>query len=384
MAAGIPYENSKYAGGNNTTNGTGYWGYKDLINWYSTPNPNLAGDEALKYSHQLAQHLNDLGYTIGTPDLDEIETGDILFYSLSDNNTGVHPYLSIDHSAIFAYRQNDNKYCVWEVQNAGPVEAFYLNSYYYTNIKLVARLPRVGGRGLSPVNIAYNPYDIVSNSSGTLLKSLNVTIPIKAYKYYTAILKIDFEEGDTAYPRIVRENNVVATYDNFRERPKNGYYVLPFYYHEEIKSVTSQIVTRITGKIVKCTEAFLYEGFITPYNDRFSPPRFYNNSLDYIRVEDSNIISNSQVVTKLPNGYRLRGEVIVTDDTSLKDNSLLIAKIGGIEVDSSTRYIGNVISSYNKPGIVFVNTDNELRLVNTYGGKYQFYDILLLTEDVAY
>lgn len=384
MAAGIPYENSKYAGGNNETNGTGYWGYKDLINWYSIPNPNLSGDEALKYSHQLAQHLNNLGYTMKNIQLDELETGDILFYSLSDNNTGVHPYLSIDHSAIFAYRQNDNKYCVWEIQNAGPTKAFYLNSYYYNNIKLVARIPRVGGRGLSPNNIAFNPYDVISNTSGTLLKSLNVQKTLNAYKYYTAILKLDFEEGDTAYPRIVRGNDVLATYDNFRERPKDGYYVLPFYYHEDIKSVTAQIVTRVTGKTVRLTEAFVFEGFITPYNDRFNPPIFYNNSLDFERVEDGNILSNPQVVTKLPNGYRLRGEVVVADDTSLKEESLLIAKIGGIKIDSSTRYIGNVISSYNKPGIVFINTNNEFRLVNTYGGKYQFYDILLLTEDLVF
>lgn len=383
MASGIPYENSAYCGGHNTTNGTGYWGYKDLIDWYKAPNPNRNGDEALKYSHQLAQYLNNLGYTIGTPDVGELETGDILFYSLSDNNTGVHPYLSIDHSAIFAYRQNDNKFCVWEVQNGGPVAAFYLNSYYCKNIKLVARLPRVGGRGLLQNNIGFNPYDTITSTSGSLLRSLNTHVSMKAYEYYTAILKIEFEDDDTAYPRITRNGKVLATYDNYKSRPKDGYYVLPFYFHEDILSVNIEIVTRKDGKSVKLTEAFLFKGFIDQYNSSFIRPVFYNNSFKYNRVEDENIKENGQIIKKIPNGYRLTGNVVVDDDSSLKEDSLLLATIEGIKINSY-KYIGNVVNSYNKPGIVFLNTENEFRLVNTNGGKYQFYDILLITEDLAY
>ena len=208
---------------------------------------------------------------------------------------------------------------------------------------------------------------------------------IKAWKYYTGVLKIEFENDDTGYPRLVRGNDVVATYDNFKNRPKDGYYVLPFYYKEYIGSVNAQIVTRISGKTVKCTEFFIFEGFITPYNDTINKPQIYNNSLSFTRkTEDTNIVQVQNTVIRLTNGYRLLGRVQVNDDTEFKNDGIIVANIGNVSITSSQRLIGNVVSSYNKPGICMLESNGDFRLINLNGGKYQYYDFIILVEDVVY
>lgn len=376
MACGIPYENSKYGGGDNTSNGIGGWNYKELIEWVSDQNPNRTGDEALRFSHHLARYLTDKGFTIGVPPLESLQAGDILFFDNTSETTGVHPYIGIDHSATFAYMVNDNKYAVWEVQNAGPVLAYYTRKSYQKAV-LVARLPKVL-RGMdSLTNVAYNPFVEHNNIPESLVASVYpIGGTIKAYKYYTLVVKCDFSDGTKAYPRVVRGDTVLCTYSDFNERPEDGYYLLPFISTEDIGSVNLQIVTRITGDTVSVSEIYLFDGLISFNDPLFTKPILYKNNVALSSmIEDENILTHYRAVNFVPNGINIKGSLHLSNEIG-KESAITLFKLN-VGVQSGFRVYGLTSNGNDISGVIYMNSSGEVKFKNPDGTLYHWYDITI-------
>lgn len=161
---GIPFESSKYNGGTNEINGFGFCD-SSLIEFYESDTDR--DEEYWKFSNHLAKYLNERGYCyVPEPDLSNVQTGDVLFFSLEgggdDPTSG---YMGINHSTIFRDVYNDNMYSVWEVGTI-PTLAQYPLTYLENNpVVLACRPPYKDFEKLPNVKnaVRYSSFSTASN-----------------------------------------------------------------------------------------------------------------------------------------------------------------------------------------------------------------------------
>ena len=413
LILGIPFENSKYNGKDNETNGYG-WYDKDFYDWL------LDGADSVhfsKYSHRLARYLNDRGFALSKSEnkVENLQPGDILFYNLENKDPWNNPfyYEGIDHSATFAYRVNDTRFAVWEVWGESQVFGlgFYDNDYFDEHIRLVARVPRAYGDNFQKGNIAYSPYTslekhIEANTSfpNTVIKTISLSKPISAYKYYTVIAKIKFlSEGSHAYPIVRYSVRGNFGYRSFMERPKDDVYYIPFCLTnaeidtknppsplDKILTITSVNLEvywwpgEVMEEDVVLEKCFLVEGIIPPYNPRFKEPAVYPVNLSTSSWNP--ILKNvGSKWVRLPGGFLISGrfELDEEGEEAIKSDTIEMCTIelkNGLNMQTTVQ--GHTMNNLRKPGVLFLDymttgATPSLKVMNTNGGKLHYFDVFI-------
>ena len=129
---GISYNNSKY--NNLASNVPNLYGYKDdtlIENLRSTFD-----------SGNMLSYFIEKGYAfVPASNLEDIHTGDILYYNSSDSDDITSDnFMGVDHSAIYAYRVSSTRYAVWEVgDDTGPKLVTLTHSS--RNLVMAVRVP---------------------------------------------------------------------------------------------------------------------------------------------------------------------------------------------------------------------------------------------------
>ena len=410
---GIPFENSKYNGGDNKQNGYG-WYDKDFIDWLEDGSNSV---HFHKYSHRLARYLNDRGFALSKSEnkVENLQPGDVLFYNLENKDPWNNPfyYEGIDHSATFAYRVNDNRFAVWEVWGESQVFGlgFYDNDYFDEHIRLVARVPKAYGDNFQKENIAYSPYTslekhIEANTSfpNTVIKTISLSKPISAYKYYTVIAKIKFlSEGSHAYPVVRYSVRGNFGYRSFMERPKDDVYYIPFCLTnaeidtknppsplDKILTITSVNLEvywwpgEVTEEDVVLEKCFLVEGIIPPYNPIFKEPAVYPVNL--AASSWNTILKNvGSKWVRLPGGFLISGrfELDEEGEEAIKSDTIEMCTIelkNGLNMQTTVQ--GHTMNNLRKPGVLFLDymttgATPSLKVMNTNGGKLHYFDVFI-------
>lgn len=268
ITCGIPFENSKYGGSpENVNNGTGFIGYKDLIEHQLY---NSSSDYANVASRRISEYFDVLGYGLSNYSIDDLRMGDILFLNtgVTDTTDFYNEYYGINHVSIFAYRTTDGYYC-WEVGgDADPSIRKYTESYFTEHVKRVARVPKFQGAPQLTENIAGLPHINVYNTSGSSKYFLNSIEPLKANTHYTVVAKIN-ARGETIYPRVMTKEDLRVSYNIKNEVKVGDYYYFPFCLYNDTDDVYIQFVNVAEGDNGDIIEAFLYKGIINVDNPSF-------------------------------------------------------------------------------------------------------------------
>lgn len=204
------------------------------------PNPNAYKDDILLeylrnpegfYSDDILPYLMTKGYVFKpTKKLSNVQTGDILFYA-NGNATPETNFMGIDHSAVFAYHNNDQIYSVWEVGNdQGAVQQTYRYSYAEEHCLFVARVPFKQHETVPTENL----FAETTSASTTQIQQIQCALKetVKANTWYTFICKATNVSRDAVFPALYAQgfSRRLTSYNSaYVARPYNDVYIMPFY-----------------------------------------------------------------------------------------------------------------------------------------------------------
>ena len=290
LLLGITFNNSKYNGNNNIMNNL-LFNNQDIKDFYSSGDPN--DDTTWKFSGQLCQWLYDRGYCFKPKSVNELKTGDILFYNLKDGGTDPS-FFGVNHSAVFSCVNNDAIYTVWEVGTVPKTAKYPTN--YFNQLVMVARLP-YSNYTLPVDNIGASTKNTIDNFTGT-----TTCTPVNGFKkdkQYTLIISIDYDYNKksgkaSVYPGVSDSNNTSLASD-YGETGYRNLFIIPFvpvvdtnFIYINSRSSTGGLPT--TGKLnwYNIIEGFntyprkYYPALKTPVSDK---------NISYRRTKFANIIS---------------------------------------------------------------------------------------------
>lgn len=290
LLLGVTFNNSKYNGKNNIMNNL-LFANQDIKDFYSSGDEN--DDTTWKFSGQLCEWLYDRGYCFKPRSVNELKTGDILFYNLEGGGTDP-AFFGINHSAVFSCVNNDAIYTVWEVGTVPKIAKYPTN--YFNQLVMAARLP-YSNYTLPIDNIGASTKNTINNFTGT-----TTCTPVNGFKkdrQYTLIISIDYDYnksiGKTSiYPGVSDSNNTSLASD-YGETGYRNLFIIPFVPVVDsefiyINSRSSVGNLPITGKLnwYNVIEGFntyprkYYPSLKTPVSDK---------NISYRRTKFANIIS---------------------------------------------------------------------------------------------
>ena len=290
LLLGVTFNNSKYNGKNNIMNNL-LFANQDIKDFYSSGDEN--DDTTLKFSGQLCEWLYDRGYCFKPRSVNELKTGDILFYNLEGGGTDP-AFFGINHSAVFSCVNNDAIYTVWEVGTVPKIAKYPTN--YFDQLVMAARLP-YSNYTLPIDNIGASTKNTINNFTGT-----TTCTPVNGFKkdkQYTLIISIDYDYNKNSgkasvYPGVSDSNNTSLASD-YGETGYRNLFIIPFvpvvdtnFIYINSRSSVGGLPT--TGKLnwYNVIEGFntyprkYYPSLKTPVSDK---------NISYRRTKFANIIS---------------------------------------------------------------------------------------------
>ena len=290
LLLGVTFNNSKYNGKNNIMNSF-LFENQDIKDFYSSGDD--ADDTTWKFSGQLCEWLYDRGYCFKPKSVNELKTGDILFYNLEGGGTDPS-FFGINHSAVFSCVNNDAVYTVWEVGTV-PKIAKYLTPYF-NQLVMAARLP-YSNYTLPVDNVGASTKNTIENFTGT-----TTCTPVNGFKkdrQYTLIISIDYDynknSGKTSiYPGVSDSNNTSLASD-YGETGYRNLFILPFVPVVDTDFIYINSRSSVGGLPTTGTLNWynVIEGFNT-YPRKYYPALktpVCNKDISYRRTKFANIIS---------------------------------------------------------------------------------------------
>ena len=265
---GVTYENSKYL------NATNRYNEKLCIDKGATL---LDKDIDHHDTRWLALYAYMHGYCyFPNADYSNIRPGDVLFYDNGDDSPHTDRFMGTNHCAVFAYRINNNMHAVWET-GTRPVLQRQTDNYFNNYLVMCARFPYNDNGSAEKVNLLKSTLPVITANTQTLVTApCNKTL--KAYKQYTAVIKLDMGTNDINdfFPNIRDTNGNTISLSNSGGtlKPLDDIYVIPFVPVVDITNVRVYLASRTGGLTLNnVTLEWLnvFEGLVTNC-DQYVPP----------------------------------------------------------------------------------------------------------------
>lgn len=265
---GVTYENSAYLNASNRFDN------RLCIDKYASL---LDKDDQHHDTRWLALYAYMHGYAFfPNADYSNIRPGDVLFYDNGDGSPHTDRFMGTNHCAVFAYRINNNMHAVWETGGL-PVLQRQTDNYFNNYLVMCARFPYNDNGSAEKVNLLQSPIPEITASTQTV-----VTVPcsktLKAYKQYTAVVKLDMGTNDINdfFPNIrdTNGNTISLTYSGATLKPIDDVYVIPFIPVTDITSVRLYLAARTGGLTLDSVTLEwmnVFEGLVTNC-DQYVPP----------------------------------------------------------------------------------------------------------------
>lgn len=264
---GVTYENSKYLNASNRFN------EKLCIDRYAS----LLDTNDQHDTRWLALYAYMHGYAFfPSDDYSNIRPGDVLFLDTGDGYPHTDRFMGTNHCAVFGYRINDKYHCVWEVGGL-PILQRQADTYFDQHLVMCARFPYNDNGSAEKVNLLQSSLPEINTTNQTLV-TINCSRTLKAYKQYTAVIKLDMGTNSIVdfFPNIRDTSGRVLSlsYNGATLKPIDDVYVLPFIPVEDTDHVRVYLGARTTGLTlneVSLKWVNIFEGLVTN-SDQYVPP----------------------------------------------------------------------------------------------------------------
>ncbi len=264
---GVTYENSKYLNPSNRFN------EKLCIDRYAS----LLDTNGRHDTRWLALYAYMHGYAyFPADDYSNIRPGDVLFLDTGDGYPHTDRFMGTNHCAVFGYRINDKYHCVWEVGGL-PILQRQADTYFDQHLVMCARFPYNDNGSAEKVNLLQSSLPEINTSNQTLV-TINCSRTLKAYKQYTAVIKLDMGTNSITdfFPNIRDTSGRILSlsYNGATLKPIDDVYVMPFVPVEDIDTVRVYMGARASGLTlneVSLKWVNIFEGMVTNC-DQYVPP----------------------------------------------------------------------------------------------------------------
>lgn len=264
---GVTYENSKYLNPYNRFN------EKLCIDRYAS----LLDTNGRHDTRWLALYAYMHGYAyFPNDDYSNIRPGDVLFYDNGEDSPHTDRFMGTNHCAVFGYRINDKYHCVWEVGGL-PILQRQADTYFDRNLVMCARFPYNDNGSAEKINLLQSTLPEINTNNQTLV-TINCNRTLKAYKQYTAVIKLDMGSNSITdfFPNIRDTTGRILSlsYNGATLKPIDDVYVMPFVPVEDIDNVRVYLGARASGLTlneVSLKWVNIFEGMVTNC-DQYVPP----------------------------------------------------------------------------------------------------------------
>jgi hypothetical protein len=362
---GVEFQKSRYAGNDDNTCNPLFFNSIDSYEF--------------RLANQIAKYCVDNGYAFVPSSLEEIQAGDIVFYSWSGYDENPEEYtqaeidfhnnafMKIDHVAMYLARKNDTFHHTIQYEQYTPQFLFTVSEGYMEEAVLVARLPFASIQENDTADLIVNGNTKKTCVNANVVGKYYLSKSLKKGKMYTMVIDGQIDTDECYF--VIQDPQWNTLYsDNGVEHLFNGTRVIHFLYQGEGVNVInislgapSHVSATRNGCVNWCS---LYEGYKITIPDKQGSSSSHIRELQ-IRQNIKDVMLNDYAFTNSLieyDSYYLVN-LNLTVNTDYKSNPIII---GDIEKLSITQRIPCVLISHDNVvtgGAIQFNTTGEIMVV---------------------
>jgi hypothetical protein len=362
---GVEFQKSRYAGNDDNTCNPLFFNSIDSYEF--------------RLANQIAKYCVDNGYAFVPSSLEEIQAGDIVFYSWSGYDENPEEYtqaeidfhnnafMKIDHVAMYLARKNDTFHHTIQYEQYTPQFLFTVSEGYMEEAVLVARLPFASIQENDTADLIVNGNTKKTCDNANVVGKYYLSKSLKKGKMYTMVIDGQIDTDECYF--VIQDPQWNTLYsDNGVEHLFNGTRVIHFLYQGEGVNVInislgapSHVSATRNGCVNWCS---LYEGYKITIPDKQGSSSSHIRELQ-IRQNIKDVMLNDYAFTNSLieyDSYYLVN-LNLTVNTDYKSNPIII---GDIEKLSITQRIPCVLISHDNVvtgGAIQFNTTGEIMVV---------------------
>jgi hypothetical protein len=362
---GVEFQKSRYAGNDDNTCNPLFFNSIDSYEF--------------RLANQIAKYCVDNGYAFIPSSLEEIQAGDIVFYSWTGYDENPEEYtqaqidfhnnafMKIDHVAMYLARKNDTFHHTIQYEQYTPQFLYTVSEGYMEQAVLVARLPFASIQENDTADLIVNGNTKKTCVNTNVVGKYYLSKSLKKGKMYTMVIDGQIDTDECYF--VIQDPQWNTLYsDNGVEHLFNGTRVIHFLYQGEGVNVInislgapSHVSTTRNGCVNWCS---LYEGYKITIPDKQGSSSSHIRELQ-IRQNIKDVMLNDYAFTNSLieyDSYYLVN-LNLTVNTDYKSNPIII---GDIEKLSITQRIPCVLISHDNVvtgGAIQFNTTGEIMVV---------------------
>jgi hypothetical protein len=362
---GVEFQKSRYAGNDDNTCNPLFFNSIDSYEF--------------RLANQIAKYCVDNGYAFVPSSLEEIQAGDIVFYSWTGYDENPEEYtqaeidfhnnafMKIDHVAMYLARKNDTFHHTIQYEQYTPQFLFTVSEGYMEQAVLVARLPFASIQENDTADLIVNGNTKKTCVNANVVGKYYLSKSLKKGKMYTMVIDGQIDTDECYF--VIQDPQWNTLYsDNGVEHLFNGTRVIHFLYQGEGVNVInislgapSHVSATRNGCVNWCS---LYEGYKITIPDKQGSSSSHIRELQ-IRQNIKDVMLNDYAFTNSLieyDSYYLVN-LNLTVNTDYKSNPIII---GDIEKLSITQRIPCVLISHDNVvtgGAIQFNTTGEIMVV---------------------